>query len=115
MPYINEPNRELLDPRIEELAAHITSTGDLNYVVTRLALKHLIELGLNDYGNFDSEMGMFLCALLEMYRRVGTIYEDLKIKQNGDVPEYAQVEQMVRRLGNQLPANHAADASQAHG
>jgi hypothetical protein len=114
MPYVDEPNRELLDPYIEELGSHIGSVGDLNYIVTRLTLKHLIRQGLN-YGNFDAEMGMFLCALLEMYRRVGVIYEDLKIKQNGDVPEYAEIEHQVRKLGRKLPVHHAADHEQAHG
>jgi hypothetical protein len=114
MPYVDEPNRELLDPHIEELGTHISHVGDLNYVVTRLTLKHLIRSGLN-YGNFDSEMGMFLCALLEMYRRVGTIYEDLKIAQNGDVPEYIEIEQAVKRLGRQLPVNHTPDEEQVHG
>lgn len=114
MPYVDEPNRETLDPFIEELGDHVGSVGDLNYIVTRLTLKHLIRQGLN-YGNFDAEMGMFLCALLEMYRRVGVIYEDLKIVQNGDVPEYAEIERTVRAMGRRLPAQHAADASQVHG
>ena len=114
MPYVDEPNRELLDPYIEELGQHIGSVGDLNYIVTRLTLKHLIRQGIS-YTNFNAEMGMFLCALLEMYRRVGTIYEDLKIVQNGDVPEYADVERIVRLMGRQLPANIAPDADQAHG
>jgi hypothetical protein len=114
MPYVDELNRELLDPFVEELGQHIESVGDLNYVVTRLTLKHLIRQGLN-YANFDAEMGMFLCALLEMYRRVGIIYEELKIKQNGDVPEYAQIQREVQRLGRKLPAHHAPDAEQAHG
>jgi hypothetical protein len=114
MPYVNEPDRELLDPYVEELGKHIENVGDLNYVVTRLTLKHLIRQGIS-YSNFNAEMGMFLCALLEMYRRVGVIYEDLKIKQNGDVPEYADVERIVRTMGHKLPANHAPDAEQAHG
>jgi len=114
MPYVDEPNRELLDPYIEELGQHIGSVGDLNYIVTRLTLKHLIRQGIS-YTNFNAEMGMFLCALLEMYRRVGVIYEELKIKQNGDVPEYSEVERIVRQMGQRLPAHHAPDADQAHG
>lgn len=114
MPYVEEPNRELLDPYIEELGSHIGSVGDLNYIVTRLTLKHLIRHGIT-YHNFNAEMGMFLCALLEMYRRVGVIYEDMKIKQNGDVPEYADIQNIVRVMGRKLPANHAADTEQVHG
>jgi len=114
MPYVNEPDRELLDPFIEELGQHVVSVGDLNYIVTRLTLKHLIRQGIT-YANFNAEMGMFLCALLEMYRRVGVIYEDLKIKQNGDVEEYTQIEKLVRDAGRRLPANHAPDVDQAHG
>jgi len=114
MPYVDETNRDLLDPFVEELGSHIGSVGDLNYVVTRLTLKHLIRQGLN-YSNFNAEMGMFLCALLEMYRRVGVIYEELKMVQNGDVPEYAEITKEVRDLGRRLPAEHAADHSQVHG
>ncbi len=114
MPYVDETNRELLDPFVEELGSHIGSVGDLNYAVTRLTLKHLIRQGIT-YTNFNAEMGMFLCALLEMYRRVGVIYEDLKMVQNGDVEEYAQIERLVRAAGRRLPAEHAADASQVHG
>jgi hypothetical protein len=114
MPYIADPNRETLDPFIEELSQYIENTGDLNYVVTRLALKHLLSLGLN-YGNFDAVIGVFLCAQAEMYRRVGAVYEELKIKQNGDVPEYSQIETQIRRQAMQLPIKHAADTEQAHG
>jgi hypothetical protein len=114
MPYVNEPDRELLDPFVEELGQHIENVGDLNYVVTRLTLKHLIRQGIS-YSNFNAEMGMFLCALLEMYRRVGVIYEDLKIRQNGDVTEYAQIERLVRNAGQKLPVNHVPDMEQAHG
>ncbi len=114
MPYVNEPDREQLDPFIEALGEQIENVGDLNYTVTRLVLKHLIRQGIS-YANFNAEMGMFLCALLEMYRRVGVIYEELKIKQNGDVPEYGDVERIVRMMGQKLPANHAPDADQAHG
>ena len=114
MPYVDEPNRELLDPFIEEIGSHVGSVGDLNYIVTRLALKHLIRQGIT-YTNFNAEMGVFLCALLEMYRRVGTIYEDLKMVQNGDMPEYADMQRIIRTMGQKLPATHAADASQVHG
>ena len=95
MPYIDEPSRELLDPFIEELGSHIGTVGDLNYTMTRLALKHLMRQGVS-YTNINSEMGTFVCAMLELYRRVGVIYEELKISQNGDVPEYSEIAALIR-------------------
>jgi hypothetical protein len=114
MPYIQEIAREAIDPHIQAISENVHTVGDLNYVATRLALKFLIGQGLN-YSDLNATMGMFICAMLEMYRRVGITYENLKLKQNGDVPEYAELEAQIRQMSQRLPANHAADASQAHG
>ena len=114
MPYVlQDPNRNALDPHLSALSEQIKNEGDLNYVVTRLSLQLLLRKGLN-YANLDAGMGMFLCCLLEMYTRIGRMYEDLKIQQNGDVPEYEEIIKMIREQGLKLP-NHRAAISDATG
>lgn len=115
MPYIKPiPNREAIDPNIPALSEQIKDVGDLNYAITRLALRFILDQGLN-YTDLNATMGVALCALLEVYRRVGVKYEDLKIFQNGDVPEYAELDEMIRSMQRQLPTVHVPDNDQAHG
>jgi hypothetical protein len=47
--------------------------------------------------------------------RVVRPYEDLKLKQNGDVSEYSEAATRISQMGRALPADHAADTIQAHG
>ena len=55
--------------------------GELNYVITRI-LKESYPLR---YFNLNRAMGVLECAKLEFYRRVVAPYEDIKIKESGDV------------------------------
>lgn len=115
MPYIKpEPNREAIDPHIQPLFDNIADVGDLNYTITRLAMKYLLAKGLN-YANMNSVAGVLQKVLAEFDERVVRPYEDLKIKQNGDVPEYSEAECLIRDMGRLLPADHAPDTIQAHG
>jgi|SRR5579863_520167 len=114
MPYIKEVNREAIDPHIPALADQINSPGDLNYAITRLFMQVLIRKGIN-YDNINAVSGVLQKASAEFDERVTRPYEDLKLKQNGDVPEYTQVATTIRELGRALPADIAADTIQAHG
>jgi hypothetical protein len=114
MPYIHESSREAIDPFITPLAEQLHSPGDLNYAITRLFMQWLLDKGI-DYGNINSVAGVLQKAMAEFDERVTRPYEDLKLKQNGDVPEYSAASAQISQMGRALPANHAPDTIQAHG
>lgn len=81
MPYITQERRDALDV----IGANAPKTaGELNYLITRLALVYLRANGTN-YQNFNDIIGAMEGAKLELYRRRVADYEDAKIEQNGDV------------------------------
>ena len=115
MPYIKpSPNREAIDPHIQPLSDNIESAGDLNYAITRLTMRYLLAKGVN-YEDINASLGVLLASCLEVYRRVGTAYENLKIFQNGDVPEYAELDGLIRQMQRALPSKHVSDDTQVHG
>jgi hypothetical protein len=81
MPYIHQDDRLLLD-----LNGLTTSTtpGELNYIITRLCIEYMDTKGKN-YQTINDIVGALEGAKMEFYRRVAAPYEDLKIKENGDV------------------------------
>lgn len=83
MPYIPKEKRERLDWIIDNLAAELDTmgiTGNLNYVLFRLAKK--ICRRYKDYAHFEGDCQQ---SLKEIYRRFEKPYEDKKIEENGDV------------------------------
>ncbi len=115
MPYIlPEPNREVIDPNIQPLAEQITNVGDLNYAITRLVGKFLLANGLK-YDNVNAVAGVLQKVLAEFDARVTRPYEDLKIFQNGDIPEYSEIGGLIREMKRALPAVHVPDTIQVHG
>ncbi len=114
MPYIKEANREVIDPHVSALSDQISNPGDLNYAITRLFMQFLLRKGLT-YANINAVSGVLQKASAEFDERVTRPYEDLKLKQNGDIPEFTEVANKIREAGRTLPANHAADTIQAHG
>jgi ribosomal protein S3AE len=87
LPYIKSEKRKKYEKIIQELASILKSLppeevdGDLNYVVTKL-LKEVYPLR---YYHINKAVGVLECIKLEFYRRVAAPYEDLKIKESGDV------------------------------
>lgn len=87
MPYIKSENRKKYEKIIQELVGVLKSLppeevdGDLNYVVTKL-LKEVYPLR---YYHINKAVGVLECIKLEFYRRVAAPYEDIKIKESGDV------------------------------
>lgn len=83
MPYVKQENRKRLDWIIDNLACELNTlgiTGNLNYVVFRLAKKLCKKY--SDYASFEGDLQQ---SLKEIYRRLEVPYEDKKIKENGDV------------------------------
>lgn len=87
MPYIKMEDRGKYDEVLGELISTLKSLpveridGELNYVITRI-LKESYPLR---YFNLNRAMGVLECVKLEFYRRVVAPYEDIKIKESGDV------------------------------
>ena len=94
MPYITQEQRAKWDQFLAPIIAHMReqefneqhfpSVGELNYLMTRLAIEYTNVVG-SSYTTFNSVIGAFECAKQEYYRRSVAPYEDQKIKQNGDV------------------------------
>lgn len=87
MPYINKDARLELDALLGPLLNHISrypKIGELNYVITKLALCYN-EVWSRGYADFNDIIGALECAKMEYYRRVVLPYEEEKRKINGDV------------------------------
>lgn len=81
MPYIPQTKRPKLDLYIDNLEPK--NAGELNYTVTRLVLNYV---GLTpSYETFNEAIGVLESSKLELYRKQIAPYEDMKIRQNGDV------------------------------
>lgn len=87
MPYIKPEKREKYKRALEELIGILKSLpaeevdGELNYVVTKI-LKEVYPLR---YFHINKAMGVLECVKQEFYRRVAAPYEDMKMKESGDV------------------------------
>lgn len=115
MPYISEEmrgrthdhpniraNEHSLDTRIEELLDTINRLfhneelgGVINYCFSRI-LADCYDFDSNPrYHKLERAIGNVECIKLEIYRRIGAVYEDRAIKKNGDIPEYDIFEQLM--------------------
>lgn len=87
MPYITPARRAEFDSAIEVLLHRMNwkqaRDGDVNYILTRLiAGYYKADQG---YERMARGLACFEAAKLEYSRRVMAPYEDLKMKENGDV------------------------------
>jgi len=74
MPYIEQPNRN-------EFAE---TTGELTYKVVRQCVMFYKLYGAS-FDTYSKCIAALECAKLELYRRMVAPYEDIKLKENGDV------------------------------
>ncbi len=87
MPYIKQKDRTPVNGLIDALAKIIgelpedQQDGTMNYTITKL-MRGVYPLR---YRHQNRAMGVLECVKQEHYRRVIGPYEDLKIKENGDV------------------------------
>jgi hypothetical protein len=87
MPYIREADRQqlgimcLADTFLSRMRCHAASSGELNYIITKL----LLTTQPQTYEDFNSLIGVLECCKLEFYRRAVAVYEDKKIQENGDI------------------------------
>jgi hypothetical protein len=76
MPYIPQEDRDE--------ASLGGPSGEFNFLITSACIKRA-ELRGHRYSVYNDIIGALECAKLEMYRRMVAPYEDIKIKENGDV------------------------------
>ena len=87
MPYIKSENRKKYEKVLHELIGILKALppeevdGELNYVMTKV-LKGTYPLR---YYHINKAIGVLECVKQEFYRRVAAPYEDLKMKESGDV------------------------------
>lgn len=87
MPYIKQEGRPKIDALVNPLIEHLKSLpmeeqdGSLNYAVTKV-LKSLYPM---KYFHLNRALGVLNAINLELYRKVVAPYEDVKIKENGEV------------------------------
>lgn len=84
MPYINQNDRKRIVYNGKIYVDAIKTAGELQYAIAVMIKDFIKRKGLN-YQNCNDIMGAITGAGKEFYRRVVAPYEDLKIKDNGDV------------------------------
>lgn len=92
MPYISQEQREILNDKMKDLLIYILtndiSIGEINFIITSILNIYMRRIASNlrlTYEVYNSLIGVLECAKQELYRRVIASYEDIKIKENGDV------------------------------
>lgn len=61
-----------------------SNPGELNYTLTTIVHDYLVDNG-ESYQTYNDIIGALESAKLELYRRKVASYEDVKIRENGDV------------------------------
>jgi hypothetical protein len=83
MPYIEKQQRSLID--FNSILPN--TAGQLNYKIHNILEEYVKANGVS-YQTYNDMIGALEAAKLELYRRSVSNYEDLKIKENGDIKFY---------------------------
>ena len=92
MPYING------DTRRADLAIEFETpenVGELNFVLTTIVLKYLKEQKLS-YTSLNGVMGVLDCMKFELFGRLLSHLETMKLVQNGDLEGFKEFEAILR-------------------
>lgn len=81
MPYLPKPDRERMLREWEP-----TTPGELNFLITTLALRYWVNSKQN-YQGLNDIVGAMTSAQAEFYRRMAVPYENAKARSNGDLYE----------------------------
>jgi len=84
MPYIKKEDRPALYDGYTVDITQTKTAGDLQYCIAVMIKDFMTRKGLK-YQNCNDVMGALAGAQMEFYRKTVAPYEDLKIKENGDV------------------------------
>jgi len=92
MPYIKQNDRNKYDYAISNITAQLKDStnlsGDLNYIISMILKEQIQHRGMS-YTTASTLVSALECSKLEFVRRVLDPYEDMKIRENGDV--YADI------------------------
>lgn len=83
MPYLKEDRIKHFNKYLREVP-HPMNEGELVFLFTYFSLLSL-DGSEGRYADYNSIIGALESAKLEFYRRAVSLYEDEKIKENGDV------------------------------
>jgi len=83
MPYIDQSQRNRILFSISPLGEP-QDVGELNYLISEV-LKRYLDLKGESYAVHCEIMGTLSCVAQEWYRRKTVVYENEKIKLNGDI------------------------------
>ena len=88
MPYIQQKIRKKYQEVLDYLNhfVKINCPGELNYILFKIILQYIRDKR-ECYQIYNDVIGVLGCIKQELYRRFISKYEDLKIKQNGDIVE----------------------------
>ncbi len=87
MPYIKKESRPPIDSLLAPLIEHIKTfpveeqDGVINYLVTKI----IQSVYPQKYFHYNRALGVLSAITQELYRKIIGPYEDIKIKENGDV------------------------------
>lgn len=90
MPYIEQEERDQIDPKLEELLMHMgpLTPGQFVYIIYQIALWQATNGGVDklpvNWTKCNEIVGNIDCAGKEFYRRVVGPYEGEAIAKNGD-------------------------------
>lgn len=92
MPYIKTEKREQFNKPIEELVCGVRTTGELNYIITRLFHRFIQNQHTICYDLLNSMIGVLESVKQEFYRMVVAPYEDKKRFDNGCISELDKID-----------------------
>lgn len=96
MPYIKKEYRKKFNKIIKDLDLIVfDSAGELNYLITNICLKYLLQMGIG-YGNLNTTEGVLMKVKDEINRRITSLYENNKIKENGDLEVFESIEKKLK-------------------
>ena len=94
MPYIEDKDKLEMNDAINDLFMFIRSKGDLNYAISELTGKLIVTTGIS-YTNMSEKIDAVHDAECELRRRLLDPYEDKKIIENGDVPSFKAIIELM--------------------
>jgi len=96
MPYTEEEKRTArMKEAIAVLAEEIQVKGDLNFTICELTGQLMLKTGGMGYTNVSNWIDGVHGAEAEMRRRLLNPYEDIKKKENGDVPSFVELLEQI--------------------
>jgi hypothetical protein len=91
MPYTKQKDRDEVTFYINNLRSKITTKGDLNYLICELTAQLIEKNGGMGYTNVSNWIDAVHGAETELRRRLLNPYEEVKKRENGDVPTFTRL------------------------